>query len=248
MNKRQEMQLAMARAVRAVCQGASTITAGIAAYPGAFARFEAKLDEVEVQAQLQLGRIRTAIEDRDQKQTTMVDAALAVAGMVLTYAHQNDLKSLEVETAVTPGDFNRARPGVKVRMAQQICDTVRPLAADLAAHGVTTALLDDLQKKIDAANAALPAPRQTTAEKRAATAEIAAKLKELNAILQNQLDPLLHTLRKTNRSFYAQYRAARQLVNLPGTHSSDATPDAVVAAAAVPASNPSPEPAVQRAA
>ncbi|HVS54006.1 MAG TPA: hypothetical protein VHD62_16750 [Opitutaceae bacterium] len=237
MNKRQEMQLAMARAVRAVCDGASTITASIAAFPGAYARFGAKLDEVETQAQLQLSRLRAVIEDRDQKQTAMVDAALALAGMALTYAHQNDLRPLGVEMEVTGGDFNRARPTLKVRMAQQVCDTVRPLVTALAAHGVTAAMVDDLQEKIDAANAALATPRQSTAERRAATAEIAAKLKELTAILQNQLDPLLHPLRKTNRSFYAQYQAARQIVNLPGTRTPEAT------ALATPATTPAAQPA-----
>src|ERR1051326_1119622 len=223
MNKVQENKVAMARAVRAVCQGGTTITAGITAFPAAFAAFNATLDQIDAQAQRQAVRLRATIEQRDQNEAAMIDATLAIAGMASTYADQLGLKPLATQVRLTEGDFNRARSALRVRMAQQVCDVVRPLAAQLANHGVSAAALDDLQAKIDTMAEALLTPRQTTAEKKAATAEIAALLRELEAILQNQLDPLLRTVRKNPRTFYNEYQAARQIVNLPGTQTQEVT-------------------------
>lgn len=248
MNKVQENKVAMARAVRAVCQGGTTITAGIAAFPAAFAAFNATLDNIDAQAQRQTVQLRPTIEQRDQSEAAMIDATLAIAGMASTYADQLGLKPLATQVRVTEGDFNRARSAVRVRMAQQVCDVVRPVAAQLANHGVTAAALDDLQAKIDAMSEALPTPRQTTAEKKAATAEIAAQLNELDSILRNQLDPLLRTVRKTNRTFYNEYQAARQIVNVPGTRTQDPATPAIPAAAPAVETSAAQAPAEKRAA
>lgn len=239
MNTYQENKLAMARAVRAVCQG-STATAGIKAFPAAFAAFNARLDSIEAHARRQAAPLRPKLDERRQQETEMIDAALVIAAAVSTYADQAGLKPLAAQVRVTTGDFNRARPPLRVRLAQQICDAVRPLTAQLADHGVSAVALDALQEKIDAAQSALPVPRQFTAEKKASTAEIVTQMKGLHAILRNQLDPLMLTLRKPNPAFYNEYRAARQILNLPGVRVRATTPADAPAASSIatPAATP----------
>jgi len=219
----QVKKIAMYRAVDALLANAPETNA-IVALPATRALFLAKLDELDALIATQQRPLGATIAERNQALEQMVDATLALAGVALSYADQKNLHALAIQARVSEGDFRRARLDQRVRMAQQLYAAVSPFAGQLADFGVTPALLDDLQKKIDAAAAGLPAARGMSVDKKAATIQLAAAIRATDAMLENQIDPLLVPLRKTSPQFYERYQVAREVVGRPGARQID-TPE-----------------------
>jgi hypothetical protein len=240
MNTRQHNTLEMGHTVCDYLSNNETVTNAIVAFPAAFTRFSAVLDEAEALAQLQARRLRAIIEDRDRSLDAMRHATLALAGMALTYADQNDVASLASDVRVTDGDFNRSRLAQQPRLARQVLTALRAAQPQLEAHGVTVALLDDLQAKIEAAEAALPTPRTLRAQKKAATDELQLVIDRLNRILHNQLDVLLQPLARKNVGFHLGYLNARKIINNPGVRHDDED-DAVEQSTPAPTATAAPE-------
>lgn len=242
MNRRLLGCLEMGHGVRDYLSQNEIATNAIVAFPAAFAGYCAVLEEAEALAALQARQLRAVTAERDRTLVAMRNAALALAGIALTHADQQNLDGLAAEVRVTEGDFNRARLSQQVRLARQVLAAVRSAGPELAAHGVTEERLADFATKIDAAEAALPATRTARAQKKAATAEFRFVVERMNRTLRNQLDPLLRPLRETNVGFYLGYRNARRVDHRPGPRrNAEAAPSAASIPPGVPTDASAPE-------
>jgi hypothetical protein len=231
MNAIQENRFEMARTVCTYLTNNAAVTADVVGYPVVFQSFCDALNNGEKLALTQGELVRATIDDRNKKIETMMDGALALAGIALAVVNPDKQSDLATKLRVTPGDFTRARLSQRVRQARQICDALRAAVPLEGAEAITPAMLDDLKAKVDAAEKALPNPRTQTARKRAATGEIAATLRDISDILTSQLDRILRPLRKTHPEFYKGYQTARKVVNRPGRRRST---DELKTAAAAP--------------
>lgn len=227
--------IAMAHDVHTLLAQAPEIAA-IPAMAGKPAKLRALLTKADRLFDTQRSRITASIARREVASDAMIEATLAVAGIALSYAHDNNLPDLAAEVRVTAGDFRRNRLQHRVRLAQQIHAAVTPFVPQLAADGVTAETLDDLQDKIDAAAAALPATRGSAADKKAATAQLRETIREIRLLLKDGIDPLVRPLRQTNPDFYERYRARRTIINRAGGRPGSLPPPD--AAAATPAAAP----------
>ena len=215
MNTRQQNKLNAYDTIEAFLTGAPE-TSGIVAFPAKLHTFKGKLARLKKLAALQAQRLSVATADRDAALNTVIATALTIAGIVLSYADANNLTSLANRVRVRPGDFKSGRFALRLQLAQQVCDAARTVVAQLGDHGLVEAMLDDFQTTIDAAQAALTAPRLLTGEKAAATERLKAAFRDINAALVNQIDPLLLPLAETHADFYARYQSARAVVDRPG--------------------------------
>lgn len=230
MNTTQVKKIAMYRAVEALLRNA-TETNGLAALAATWPLFVARLDEVHRLIAVQERPLGPSLAERNRALHELEDATLALAGIALSYADQRRLDALAINMGVTEGDFRRARLDQRIRMAQHAHDAVMPHVAQLADFGVTTATLENLQRKIDTAATMLPAARGTSVDKKAATMQLAAAIRAMDAALQKQIDPLLLPLRKTHPQFYERYQVAREVVGRPGVRGTAPTPVEKIAAA-----------------
>ena len=222
MNKIQYNKIGSHRARLAFLQNAPE-TKGLVPLTARVLAYAKKLEEADTLADIQGGRAKAALARRDAALNTMIGASVTVAGLVLSYAAEQGLAELAEESRLKPGDFERVRLQQRVRLAQRLHDVVLPLLPQLADAGVTVEILTDLQKKIDAAAKALPDNRGSTADKKAATAQLVVTVRELDTMEEDQIHSLLLPFQTSNPEFYRRYAARRQVLDLPGTHSKEDT-------------------------
>ena len=59
-------------------------------------------------------------------------------------------------------------------------------------------------------------PRRVLSDRKVATAEIEALTQQIDALLQDEIDPLLLPLRRTNPTLWLRYQEARAVFDYPG--------------------------------
>ena len=82
---------------------------------------------------------------------------------------------------------------------------------------VTGDTLAEFQARIDAASDGVHMARTTVTARRAATERLRVLLREMDAMLREELDPLVEQLAENQPQFHADYRAAREVVDVPGS-------------------------------
>jgi hypothetical protein len=87
-------------------------------------------------------------------------------------------------------------------------------------YGVDQTTVDELQTHRDELEAQLGAPRNAIVERKTLTGQIRSLRREIDAILNLQLDKLMEFLREEHPGFFASYKNARVTIDQPATHSS----------------------------
>ena len=228
-------KLAMYRAVIALLETSAALLAGITKLPAKLAAFKALVAGITKLAATQAQPTVGAVGTRDEQLALLADEALAIAGGVQSYADENKLHELAAKVRLTPTHFRSGRKEDRVRLAQQVHDATSSVVTELGDYGVTDRKLANLQALITLTLEALSRPRSTAAEKKAATARLPAAFKEADALLENQIDPLLRPLERAQPEFYARYKAARIIIDRRGGHDNgDSTPPIPTPAASTP--------------
>ena len=216
MNARQSNALNMGQSVSKLL-GTITATNELLALQAKRVALNTHLADITTFAADQALPITGQTRDRSRVFSTAIDATLAVAGPVASYAQAQELGELAAKVNLHRSAFDRGRITRRVQLMQQVHDAAAEVLAQLVDCGVTAAMLTDLQNKIDAANALVPVRRATVITRRVATAKLAGSFRKMHALIAKELDPLVEPLRLTDPDNYALYQAARLTINLPGT-------------------------------
>jgi hypothetical protein len=139
----------------------------------------------------------------------MLAAMNPVAATVASYAASHQLGDLGAKVRLAPSALRRLRPMAKVIFAQQVHDAAQAVIAPLADYNVTAEVLTSLQAKIDAADAQVSATRNAIIARKVATGKLKEAVKDFATLLRNELDPLVESLRDSQPTAHATYRAAR---------------------------------------
>lgn len=230
-------KLAMYRAVLALLKSPQAPTAALTALPPKLEALGTKINQIAGLAATQALPTDGVVRNRDQVLADTRQLALEIAGAVLSYADEKQLKELAAKVQLTRSDF-AGRKAVTVQLAQQVHDAAETAVPSLANYGVTAEALATLQLKIAEATATLSSPRSTIAARKAATERLPGMFKEVDTLLENQIDPLLRPLEKTNAEFFANYQAARAIIDRRGGRETNGA----AAAAAAKATNTSKPP------
>lgn len=181
--------------------------------------FEAKLEHIDQLDAKQAQSVGRGLSERNGAFGAMVQDALLLSGLGLSFAKANALESLARDLRFVPSDFSHVRFDRRLHMCRQVATTLRDDLAQLAGSGITPAMLDAFDAKIAAATALVDKPRSTIVSKRAATEQLRSAFREADDMLTTWLDPLIMPLKVTDPEFYARYRAAREIVDRPASHS-----------------------------
>lgn len=234
MNAPSNNKLAMYRAVLALLESSPAPLSGIPALAAKVTLLSGYIAEILQLANTQALPTSGSIADRDKLLADTAHAVQVIAGAVLSYADENQMGELAARVRVRASDFN-GRKEKQLQLATQVHDAAADVVGELADYGVTAAALAALQTQIAGASAALSRPRGTMAARKAATQQMPAVFRKADALLENQIDPLLLPLRKTHPEFYAKYKAARIIIDRRGGHD-EAEPEAGPTAPGAPAS------------
>jgi hypothetical protein len=224
MDAHKSNKLTMYRSSLALLKSPEAPIGGIPALPGKLTALTNKVAEITALSATQSQPTKGAVTNRDQLIEDTAHAALVIAGAVLSYADEKKLPELAAKVRIKRSDFTQGRKEAAIQLAQQVHEAATVVVGDLADYGVNGAALTDLQSRIATTTEALSRPRSTVTAKKAATGQLPVAFKEADALLENQIDPLLVPLRKTHPEFYAEYKAARIIVDRRGGRDAAAAP------------------------
>ncbi len=221
MNAKQSNKLASLNEVREFLN-TNTATADLAALAPRVAQLNTYIIRINELAAIQDLPLAGPLDARDQAQEAAIKLTLSIAGPVRCYAEANERPELVALVDLSRADFIAIRKSERMRLAKRLLDAATPLAAQLAPFGVSAALLDELRNKINEGNSAALVPRTTNADKKAATVEMADTFSAIEHLLESEIDPLLTVLQATHPLAYTRYRIAREVIDRPGSRSSNA--------------------------
>jgi hypothetical protein len=235
MNSVQSNKLASYGAVEALLRATPEI-ADVAGLPDKLAVLSAKVGEINSLAKTQTQPLRASMTERDLVLDEMADQAVEIAGLITTLAR--DLKAPQLAEAVEVGrsSFRRARRGHRRWFAQRVLDTAQSVLPQLTAYGVTAETLAAFQARIEAASAKVTGTRSTAVEKVASTRRLIELFKEVDELVDDQIDRLVFRLRKNHPAFNARYEEARAVVDRRGSRreTAEAPASPVLVTAAMP--------------
>ena len=216
MNSDQKNRLDMLSATNALLS-ANTETSDDVGLTAMFAAFVTKLGLITTLSAAQTVPIKGKVKERNLVFADATGATLAVAGRVHAYAAANHLPDLAARVPLKPRDVTRLRLGSRVPIMQRVHDEAQSMLPQLTPLGVTAAVLTELQTKIGEADIAHSVPRTTVAARKVATAQLAEAFADMEAFLVGQLDPVMIGVGRKNPTLYANYQAARIVIDRPGT-------------------------------
>lgn len=221
MNAKQSNKMASFTATAAVLKAAPEV-ASVPGLPAKVATLSARMGEINRLATTQTQPIQLSTMERDLLFGTMTDSTLEIAGLIRTVAREQNLPLLAQAVQLGRGSFSRVRRSHRVWFAQRVLDAAQTVRLELEAHGVTAETLTALEAAIEAARGGVNRPRESVAVKKSATEQLAGLFAEVDALLDDEIDPMVFPLRKIHPGFHATYRAARIVVDLPGSQETTA--------------------------
>jgi hypothetical protein len=203
-------RIAMFRAVLALLQ--STEVSGIAALQAAIAALVTKFQLLVTLIDLQLSNTKGATAIRQRLYADITELALVVAARVRSFAEAHARPELADKLRFVPSAFRKLRIELRLAYIRQIHEAASSVIAELADYAVTPELLVDFALKLDAATRAASTPRLPIIERKQATRQLTELLSEIDALLKEQIDPLVDSLRQSNPAAYHRYKSARKLM------------------------------------
>jgi len=218
MTDKQENKRSMYIAVQKVCNKFNSVWSGLPAFVTAFGDFETTIADIDIQRQIQEGKITGIAENKSKEEEEMRQATIEIAAAVFAYASKIGDNELKEKVNYTPSDLIRSRDTILKDICQTIHDEANAVIAELADYGKTPADLKKQQNEIDDFADILAKPRTAIGTRATATSKLVELFQQGDALLKDQLDKLLVNFQTSNPEFYNQYNNARIIVDLGVRH------------------------------
>ena len=170
-------------------------------------------------------------QEKKQKVGELAQLAAEVCGATLSYAEKAGNERLAAKLNIPATELSSGKDSVIVSNCRNIHKAASSVVDELGEFKVTAPKLKALKQKTDDYKKLSTMPRQAAASRKAATRRIPVVLRQATRLLRRRLDPLMVPFKATEPEFYAQYKAARRIVQT-GTVESAATAKAKKAKAA----------------
>jgi len=216
--------------------------ANVPGLPAKLAVFGNRIAEIHELALIQGQPLAVSRAKREALFASMNRLTTKVATAVMNVARDRKLEELAAAVQFKRSLLRYARPPERLWLARRVFTAAQGVNDALATYGVTAETLADFQARIEAASDGVHMARTTVTARRAATERLRDMIRETDAMLREELDPLVEQMRDDQPQFHADYRAAREVVDVPGsrppaespTAGSEATTPPAAATAALP--------------
>jgi len=217
MNTKQKNRLVSYTAAEAVLR-ANPEVANVPGLPAKLAAFSNRIAEIHELALAQGRLLAVSIAKREALFAAMAAQTMMVAGAAMNVARDHRLEELAAAVQFRRSDLSGLRPPERLWIARRVLAAAQSVTGDLGTYGVTAETLAAFEASIVAAAEGVHMTRTTVTAKRAATERLRVLISEMGAILRKEIDPLVERLRDMQPQFYADYRAAREVVDVRGRH------------------------------
>lgn len=213
----------MAQTVQSTLKRHQAVWSGLKAFADGVTELGALVAEIEAQAATQTQPSGDA-DAKKEARLALAAYSVAIAGAVHAYATKNDLPDLAARTDYSETDLAKGRPADVISRNNDVLAAATENLAQLGDHGVTEEKLTKLGDLISAYRGAAPGPRNRRTKVSAATGALDTAFDTLDDLFKKQLDRLVLQFRADAPDFYAEYQAARVIVDNPGSRGDGGTP------------------------
>ncbi len=217
MNARQTAKLTMYRAVELICNNNATITKSNAAFKAVFAIFVSKIAVLLASQTVVSKQTKGIVTDKKTLKKILAKNAADIAALVFSYATRTKNQTLKQIVNYAMSDIEKLAAELVVPTCANIKKAAEDNLKDLADYGVTAAMLTDLQTDMDNFSGASPKPKVAKATKTTENANIKSTIKEVDALLKDEMDKLIVNFKKNNPDFVSDYFNARVIID-PGSN------------------------------
>jgi hypothetical protein len=216
MKTEQKNKLVSYAAAEAVLR-ANPEVANVPGLPAKLAAFSNRIAEIHELALIQGQPLAVSRAKREALFASMNQLTAKVAAAVMNVARDRKIEELAAAVQFKRSALRYARPPERLWLAQRVLTAAQGVVDALATYGVTAETLAEFQARIETASDGVHMARTTVTARRAATERLRVMIRETDAMLREELDPLVAQLAEQQPQFHADYRAAREVVDVPGS-------------------------------
>lgn len=219
MNRHQINELNMYDAVEQLLLANAIIWNPNPAMTAAIQTFVSHLSAINANDTVQKTSSKGTTISKNTSKADMALAAISVANAGKAYASATGNAVLFDQMNKKKSDIMLAADTDADDICQNIHDDLQPYIANTTAYGATTASLTNLQSLIGAYSAMIGKPALQKSIVANATISLVQHFAAINALLKNQLDPLMAQYQNSNAVFYNQYQSVRVINDIGHRHS-----------------------------
>jgi hypothetical protein len=218
MNNKQTNTLNMYDAVSQFLNTYNAVWSGNATIAGMVTTFNSHISALNASDMAQKTITKGITQTKMKAKITMANAAMVIAKAGKAYANATNNLTLASNFNYSFSDIKNAKDTDADDICQNIYNALQPFIASTAAYGANAAKQTTLQNAINAFSLLIGKPRSQQTVSINATLTIAQHFDAANALLKDQLDPIMAQYKISNAPFYNQYNAARVIVDIGKHH------------------------------
>ena len=219
MNAKEKNRIAMYLAVIAVLEQRKESIATIPALVEIIGQFDALVADIIARNQKHETITAGVVAIKNGILDTMSATTLRFAKALYALGRKTGNEQLKEECDVTMTDIVRRRQGETEQYCLRIAELAGSHASDLEAYGIATGEIGEFVKATEAFREATDSRDRKFTESKATHQVMHDTFRIADDILREDLDTILETLKEKEPDFYLQYKAARNIRDLGGSHS-----------------------------
>ena len=213
MTSRSEAKLNMYRTVKQLCDDNATTVALNAAFLAAFNIFKAKLSTLITTVTSESQVIKGIAVDKKVLKQNLCQTTADIAAIVYAYASAINNNTLKQSVDFPYTELYRIKDDLLAPTCQNVYNAASGLATPLAPYGITPAMLTAFQAAITDYSVAVPKPRTAKSVKSTYTKNIGIAMKDIDLLLNDQLDKLVIAFKPTKPDFFNSFNTARKIID-----------------------------------
>jgi Carboxypeptidase regulatory-like domain len=150
---------------------------------------------------------------KNEQKAEMAGFSSQVAGAIFAWASDNKNTVLQEKVRYSQTDLLKMRDEELVNTAEMLYGMINENQANLTAYGISKEVADAYKQAMDNYKAAVPAPRNAVAMRKAYRDKLKGLFKEADNILKNKIDKLILPLKNDNPEYWNAYKANRRIVS-----------------------------------
>jgi hypothetical protein len=175
-------------------------------------------------------------QDKGLEKINLCKMAVNYGGLVFAFASKAKNNTLKQSVNYSYSDLHRLKDDLLVPVVNNIYQALANNAAALQSYGITDPLLQAFKAGIERYNDTVPKPRGAQSERITTAGNIKQLIKEIDALLKNELDKLVVAIETDNPDFVATYKNCRFIYN-PATQTTQLKGKVLNALEKVPVGN-----------
>ncbi len=221
MNKKQENKLSMYQATEEHLDNTTDIWKANGIFSKSAADYKTEVGNLRKLTAIQSEDITGYALKKEKLEEEVIKCAILIASGLYTYSFVNNDDPLRKSVDVSPSYLRRLRDNEMYDTCLNIYNKGKKNISVLADCGVSEDMVKNLETSLKDFDTIISTPRDMIDTRSTATEQIIEKFEQIDSILKNILDKLIHVYEYSNPEFFTKYQKARIIVDLGVRHTKE---------------------------